>query len=69
MKQPSSSNLSTQQTQNIILTFIQCWTNVGDFGPTNFQVKTAVATPIIMKRSSSSNTAGWLAQTDWTEMD
>ena len=27
-------NRLTQQTQNICITFIQCWTNVEDVGPT-----------------------------------
>ena len=28
---------TTQQTQNICITFVQCWTNVKDVGPTLYK--------------------------------
>ena len=34
--------LSTQLTQNICITFIQCWTNVEDVGPTLYKCYTNV---------------------------
>ena len=33
---------SAQQTQNICITFIQCWTNVEDVGPTLYKCYTNV---------------------------
>ena len=33
---------ATQQTQNICITFVQCWTNVEDFGPTFYKCYTHV---------------------------
>ena len=34
--------VSSQQTQNICITFIQCWTSVGDVGPTLYKWYTNV---------------------------
>ena len=34
--------LLVQQTQNIYITFIQCWTNVEDVGPTLYKYYTNV---------------------------
>ena len=33
----STNSLTSQQTQNICITFIQCWTNVEDVGPTLYK--------------------------------
>ena len=39
---PARSPVYTQQTQNICITFIQCWTNVEDVGPTLYKCYTNV---------------------------
>ena len=35
-------SVPTQQTENICITFIQCWTNVEDVGPTLYKCYTSV---------------------------
>ena len=36
-------NTFSQQTQNICITFVQCWTNVEDVGPTLYKCNTNVS--------------------------
>ena len=36
------TSLPAQQTQNICITFVQCWTNVEDVGPTLYKCYTNV---------------------------